>query len=125
MEKEFAAPCQQNNILDNDFGFLLQEYVNIVKKIYKDSLLKIVLFGSYARGDYNDESDIDIMIFLNVPPHKERRKIKELIGNTFDFNLDHNVDIQPIPKSIYTFRKWENILPFYQTINKEGVILYE
>lgn len=114
---------QSSQIVD-DVYCILQDYVEILKDIYKEALVKVILFGSYARGDYNEDSDIDIMVLLDVPPKKERKRIKELIGMTFDFNLDNNVDIQPIPKSIYTFKKWENVLPFYMSVKNEGVVLY-
>lgn len=114
---------QSSQIVD-DVYCILQDYVEILKDIYKEALVKVILFGSYARGDYNEDSDIDIMVLLDVPPKKERKRIKELIGMTFDFNLDNNVDIQPIPKSIYTFRKWKNVLPFYMSVKNEGVVLY-
>ena len=35
--------------------------------LLSDKLYKVVLYGSYARGDYTPESDIDIMIVLNCP----------------------------------------------------------
>ena len=31
-----------------------------------DKLNKVILYGSYARGDYDDESDIDIMILADI-----------------------------------------------------------
>ena len=38
---------------------LLNEYVNELTKIYGSHLKKIILYGSYARGDYREDSDID------------------------------------------------------------------
>ena len=32
-----------------------------------DKLDKVILYGSYARGDYDDESDIDIMVLADIP----------------------------------------------------------
>ncbi|MBQ8699948.1 MAG: nucleotidyltransferase domain-containing protein, partial [Schwartzia sp.] len=95
---------------------LLSEYANTVKEIYGNTLNKIILYGSYARGDYKNDSDIDIMILLNVPHEQERDKIRELIDATCDFNMEHNLDIQPIPKSDTLFQKWQNVLPFYKNI---------
>ena len=40
---------------------LLDQYTEILQKIYGKHLKKVILYGSYARGDYRDDSDIDIM----------------------------------------------------------------
>ena len=36
------------------------EAVNRIPKLIPEDLKEIILFGSYARGDYTEESDIDI-----------------------------------------------------------------
>ena len=41
---------------------LLDNYIKELKKVYGVHMRSIILYGSYARGDFNDESDIDIMI---------------------------------------------------------------
>ena len=41
---------------------ILQEFVAEMEKVFATSLKKIILYGSYARGDFKINSDIDIMI---------------------------------------------------------------
>ena len=36
-----------------------------LKEKFKDKIEEIIVFGSYARGDFNEDSDIDILIVLN------------------------------------------------------------
>ena len=43
---------------------------------------------------------------------------------TFDFNLDHDLDIKPKAKNEEHFKKWLDNYPFYANINREGVVLY-
>ena len=45
---------------------LLEQYTEILKGIYGNHLKVVILYGSYARGDYRADSDIDIMILLDL-----------------------------------------------------------
>lgn len=43
---------------------LLTDYLAEIQKIYGLHLKSVILYGSYARGDYTPESDVDIMILV-------------------------------------------------------------
>lgn len=103
---------------------LLNLYVAEIKKIYGDHLRKVLLYGSYARGDYRKDSDIDIMILLDLSDLELKKYSQRLSYLTYDFNLDNNLDIKPIAKNENHFRKWLLNYPFYSNVNKEGVVLY-
>ena len=45
---------------------LLSEYLSEIQKIYGIHLKSVILYGSYARGDYTADSDIDIMILVDL-----------------------------------------------------------
>ena len=103
---------------------LLKIYVESIKKIYGPHLNKIILYGSYARGDFNEDSDIDIMILLDISDIEIKDYRHQLSDTTFDFNMDHNIDIKPIAKNEDQFLHWLAAYPFYKNIDKEGVVLY-
>ena len=103
---------------------LLDQYTEILQKIYGKHLKKVILYGSYARGDYRDDSDIDIMILVDMSDIDLKSYGEKLSYMTYDFNLDHDIDIKPIAKSEEIFNKWVVNYPFYSNIHKEGVILY-
>ena len=86
---------------------------------------QVILFGSYARGDFRPDSDVDIMILLDMSDVDLKAYSQQLSYMTYDFNLDNDLDIKPIAKSEEHFRKWVVNYPFYANINEEGVVLYE
>lgn len=103
---------------------LLKQYVLGIQKIYGEKLKTIILYGSYARGDYRKDSDIDIMILIELTDMEIENYRHQLSDFTYDFNQEHDLDIKPIAKSDAHFRKWLNAYPFYTNIQKEGVRLY-
>ncbi|MFR2713948.1 MAG: nucleotidyltransferase domain-containing protein [Pilosibacter sp.] len=102
---------------------ILIDFSEEVKKILGKSLRKIILYGSYARGDYTENSDIDLMI-LTTLTDKEIEKIESNIYNlAFDFLMDYGVDISVVIKNEEQFNYWLGALPFYNNVQREGVVL--
>ena len=103
---------------------LIDQYITEIKKIYGKHLRQVILYGSYARGDFRPDSDVDIMILLDMSDMDLKAYGQKLSYMTYDFNLDNDLDIKPIAKSEEHFRKWVVNYPFYANIRKEGVVLY-
>ena len=102
---------------------IIQEFVEEVKKVMGKRVKKIILYGSYARGDYNDNSDIDIMILTDLSDKEiieYRSKVSD-IAFDIEFDNDFDVMLSPLVKNIDKFNYWLEALPFYM----EGVILNE
>ena len=103
---------------------LIDQYISEIKKIYGSHLRRVILYGSYARGDFRVDSDVDIMILLDMSDLDLKVYSQDIAYMTYDFNLDNDLDIKPIVKNEDHFRKWITNYPFYANIHKEGVILY-
>ena len=103
---------------------LLTQYLSEVQKIYGAHLKSVILYGSYARGDFRPDSDVDIMILLDMSDLELKAYAQQLSYMTYDFNMDNDLDIKPIAKSEAHFKKWIVNYPFYSNIHKEGVVLY-
>lgn len=103
---------------------LIEQYILEIQKIYGLHLQKVILYGSYARGDFHKNSDVDIMILLDISDMDLKKYSQRLSYMTYDFNLDHDLDIKPIVKSEEHFEKWIVNYPFYANVDKEGLILY-
>lgn len=111
--------------MSNVIQLLQDKYLDILREIYGKHLKTVILYGSYARGDYREDSDIDIMILLDISDIDIKNYRHALSGLTYDFNMDYELDIKPIAKSEEHFNKWSEVYPFYSVIRKEGVKLFE
>mgnify|MGYP002768676679 FL=1 len=103
---------------------LVEQYVACIKEIYGAHLREVILYGSYARGDYNAESDVDIMILLDLTDYDIKGYRHQLSDATFEFNMGHDMDIKPIAKNLEHFERWTENYPFYANVKREGITLY-
>lgn len=108
------------NIIRN----ILSQYTNELRKIYGTHLKSIILYGSYARGDFTPDSDIDIMILVDLSDFEIKEYSEKLSRVTFDINLDNELLLMPIVKNVDHFQYWVENYPFYSNVRNEGVSLY-
>ena len=98
---------------------ILKEFREKAEKLYGKRLKKIILYGSYARGQANDEhSDIDLAVVLAgaVDACEEIDRMADIFT---DLNLEHNVLIAVYPVSESNFDKVES--PLLINVRKEGI----
>ncbi len=103
---------------------ILNEFAREVYRILGKRLSKIILYGSYARGDYHEGSDMDLMILTDLSDQEIEKEEKKVFDLAFDFQMKYLVDISVIVKNEAHFRHWLGALPFYDNVEKEGVVLY-
>ena len=88
---------------DHIYRKSLEQIKSVILDAFRDDDIRIILFGSRARGDYNRRSDIDIGI---LPRKKYNYKklifLKEKLEN---INIPYKVDIVDISKVSEIFRK--------------------
>lgn len=94
-----------------------------VKIILGDKLDKVILYGSYARGDYNEHSDVDIMILTTLTDEEIEEVETEIFDLTFDYQMDYGIDISVVIQNKERFNYWLGALPFYNNVQKEGIVL--
>ena len=104
---------------------VIQKFTKGVKNILGNRVKKIILYGSYARGDYNKNSDIDIMILTDLSDDEITGYRDKILDYAYDIEWDNNFDItiSPLVKNIDKFNYWIEALPFYMNVQKEGVVL--
>lgn len=103
---------------------VLDAVKNASKRLYGDKLDRIILFGSYARGDNTEESDIDIMIVLNCETD-DVKKLRSLTAEmASDISLEQEVFLSILLRDKKHFENNLDFLPFYQNIAREGIMVY-
>ncbi len=102
---------------------ILLEFTQQVQKVLGKSLKKVILYGSYARGDYRENSDIDIMVLTTLTDEVIRQIKTTIYDVAFDFQMEYGVDISVVIKNEEHFNYWLGALPFYDNVQKEGVVL--
>ena len=116
---------KESDIMSKRVNDLLENYVVEIKKIYGIYLKQIILYGSYARGDYNENSDVDIMILVDLPDEKIKDYSDALSEIDFEFYMEYDLRIMPIVNTIERFEYWCQAYPFYFNVKKEGLLLYK
>lgn len=104
----------------NDLNNLMKETCEMLKNVFGDRLEQIWLYGSYARGDFDSESDVDIMVLVDLPKDKlssYRRKVSDLYSE-LDLKYDILLSIKLQDKE--TFQRFAEVLPFFKNIIREG-----
>ncbi len=110
--------------MPNNVQQIINEFLKKVKAVLDNRLKQIILYGSYARGDYNKSSDIDIMILTDLN-NAEIEQYRNIISDiAFDIELETGFTISPLIKNIEKYNDRIDVIPFYMNVSKEGVILY-
>jgi len=87
----------------------------IIPVVEKYPIEKVILYGSYARGDASDKSDVDLVV--ESGGKMRNRKIFTLGGDL--------LNVLPVRVDVYDILEIPNPSSIYDNIKREGVIIYE
>ncbi|TKJ21591.1 MAG: DNA polymerase subunit beta [Promethearchaeota archaeon Loki_b32] len=97
---------------------ILKEFKVRLQNLYGDKFSSLILYGSYARGEFIEDSDIDLAIILKgeISPFKEIDRMSEI---TYDLVLKYDIliSIHPVSEERYLLMK----TPFLMNIREEGI----
>jgi predicted nucleotidyltransferase len=104
-DREQAAVAELRRVLARDFG-----------------LVKLVLYGSKARGDSHAESDIDLIAVLAHRPDWKTKR--EIYDRCYRLGLEHDVVIQPVifAESDFDSPRFR-VTPLLRNVAAEGVVV--
>ena len=93
----------------------LDEFLRVLRERFGDSIEEVILFGSYARGEYDEESDIDLLIIGEVD-------FDELMDVVTEVLLKYGELVSPIVIKPTEFKRRND--SFIKTVIREGKPLY-
>lgn len=108
--------CNQSRAIE-----ILDEVYGLCNPIYNNKICDAYLYGSYARGDYTEESDVDILLTVNMTPSEITKYRRDLAFVSSDLSLKHDVTVSITAKPIEQFRQYSSVLPYYKNVIGEGI----
>ncbi len=101
------------------------EIISCYKKTYGNDDEAIYLYGSYARNEETNESDIDYVALINRNQEDIKKLIYDLWDCTSDIDLNYNVVISAMAIRSEDFKKYNRSYPYYSNILKDGIKIYD
>ena len=108
--------CEQSTL-----NQLLHEIASYAKHCFGDDLESIILYGSYARGDADEESDLDVMVLVRMTAQQLLAYRKQWNKFGTDLDLKYNLLTSCKLQDSETFHEWKQTLPFFRNVDQEGV----
>lgn len=99
---------------------IMSSMVDCYRVVYGDDIVEIVLFGSYARGDYTKDSDIDIVALVRGQRTELQEKLKLVWDVSAELGLENDVVVSPTVIPYDEYVKYRETLPYYHNISAEG-----
>lgn len=109
------------NKIPDGLSVLLEEFREAVVQILGKRLSRMTLYGSYARGDFGRDSDMDIMILADLQPEEIWVYADRIYDVTYDLEMKYGREINPTVQSWEIYEQWKKIYPFYMNIEREGI----
>ena len=100
---------------------ILGVYKEDVSNILREKLVKIILYGSYARGDCREDSDVDLLILVNAAQDELHVYTDAIYDLSYDYDQKYDVEINPVVQSFATYDHWKTTYPFFLNVEREGV----
>ena len=100
---------------------IFAEVVERCRELFGDKLRDAYLYGSYARGDFDDESDIDILVTVDEEPEKLAKLDRNVSDINSDLSLEHEITVSTYAVPLGQFTRFSDDLPFYRNVLTEGI----
>lgn len=100
---------------------ILREAFASSNNVFENRVSDAYLYGSFARGDYHEYSDVDILVTVNMNADEISDYRTSLAHVNSELSLKHDVTVSITVKPLEHFQKYSNVLPYYKNVIKEGI----
>ncbi|QJD80272.1 nucleotidyltransferase domain-containing protein [Spirosoma rhododendri] len=100
---------------------LSQELKQALTDLYGPRLDRLVLYGSYARGDYHAESDVDFLVVLRDEPVRAGREVRQMAAVVGPLALKYGVEVSVFPTGSHRYTADETL--FLRSATTDGIPL--
>ena len=105
----------------NELNEVMKSLVSGCKGLFGEKLTDVRLYGSYARGDQREDSDIDVMILLDMDGAEARKHLGQVCEIASEIDLEHDVILSPVVRSKSDYDRLKELPGFYNNVLREGV----
>ncbi len=96
-----------------------EAFARDVRRLLGDNVVDVILFGSVARGEAKEESDVDILVIVKENAWESQKKLADLV---VDYLLKYGIYVSPKVMSIEEFELIKDMnSAFYINVSREGV----
>lgn len=99
---------------------ITESMVDCYKVVFGEDVVDIFLYGSYARGDYTKDSDIDIVAVVYGERLALQEKLKRVWDVSAEIGLENDVVVSPTVIPYDEYIRYRETLPYYRSISEEG-----
>jgi predicted nucleotidyltransferase len=110
-------------ISKKNLRIVLNKVTEEMKLIFGDKLKAVLLYGSYARGDYKEDSDIDIFVLVDLEKLALSRYRTQVSYFASRLDLKYDIFVSIKLQDKHTFDYYLEVLPYYRNVAKEGIPL--
>lgn len=100
---------------------IIAELCSKIALLFSQNKIEAILFGSYARGDADSGSDIDVLLLVDAPRQDISDRNWQIGDLAAELLLDHGIVVSPLVENREYFNRNLQLLPFYRSIEREGV----
>jgi uncharacterized protein len=90
-----------------------------LQRLYGDRLAKVILYGSYARGDFRGDSDIDFLVVLKDDDIDVGKELRFMSHPLYKISYDNDIYISKHPTTLKRLHNSQFL--FYKNIRNEGI----